>query len=142
MGQTETSHPTATPPQTIRVIYNGECPICAREIAVYQRIAARDRLPIAWSDLTKEPETLAAFTLTRDQAARRLYVVDTDGKLLAGVDAFVRLWRALPGFGWLAGLTAFPVIRPFAYAVYEGVLGPFLFWLHKRREKKATGPQT
>ncbi|MGF1454972.1 MAG: thiol-disulfide oxidoreductase DCC family protein [Alphaproteobacteria bacterium] len=127
-----------TPPDdaAITVIYNGDCPICSREIAVYQRLADREGLPITWADLTREPGLLDAWSLTEDQAARRLYVVDTDKTLLAGVDAFARLWLVLPGFGWLGHLARFPPIRPFAIALYEGVLGPFLFWLHKRRQKR------
>ncbi len=127
---------TAMSERPISVIYNGECPICRREIEVYQRLARREGLDIDWQDLVETPEILDAHALTADQAARRLHVVDTDGQLLSGVEAFARLWRELPGFGWLARLVRFPLIRPFAFAVYEGVLGPFLYWLHKRRQAR------
>lgn len=79
---------------------------------------------------------LAEFGLTSDQAARRLYVVQ-DGTLLAGVDAFIVLWKATPGFGWLARVASVPGVRQVAGLVYEGVLAPVLFSLHKRRQSRS-----
>jgi predicted DCC family thiol-disulfide oxidoreductase YuxK len=109
------------------VIYNGDCPVCTREIAVYR---ARAQGPVRFLDLNACD--LGRFGLTPDQAARRLHVVE-DGRLLAGVDAFRALWRATPGFGWLATLTGFPGVRHLTGAVYERVLAPALYRRHLRR---------
>ena len=79
---------------------------------------------------------LASFGLTSDQAARRLFVVQ-DGALLSGVDAFVVLWRETPGFAWLARLVALPGVRQVAGIVYEGVLAPILFSMHKKRQSRS-----
>ena len=78
---------------------------------------------------------LADFGLSEDQAARRLYVV-RDGELIAGVDAFLILWRQTPGFSWLARLVGLPGVRQLAHAIYEGVVAPVLFRLHKRRQAR------
>ncbi len=120
----------------ITVLYNGECPICRREIVLYQGIVERTGAPVDWIDISVDLEALNAANLTQDQAARRLHVYDTDGTLLSGVAAFIRLWREVQGFGWLASLANFPLVRPFAFALYEWVLAPFLFWLHKRRQQR------
>ncbi len=112
------------------VIYNGDCPICAREIEVYR---ARAGAGVAFVDLNGAD--LSAYGLTSDEAARQLYVV-RDGRVLAGVDAFLALWRETPGFGWLARLVDLPGVRLVAGGVYGWVLAPVLFAMHKRRQAR------
>jgi predicted DCC family thiol-disulfide oxidoreductase YuxK len=109
------------------VIYNGECPVCSREIGVYR---ARAEGPVRFVDLNACD--LDRFGLTPDDAARRLHVVE-DGKLLAGVAAFVALWRATPGFRWLAAVVGLPGVRQVAGVVYERILAPALYRQHLRR---------
>jgi predicted DCC family thiol-disulfide oxidoreductase YuxK len=75
---------------------------------------------------------MAAFGLTRDEAARRLHVVE-DGRLLAGVDAFRALWRVTPGFRWLAAVVGLPGVRQAAGFVYDRALAPMLYRRHLRR---------
>jgi predicted DCC family thiol-disulfide oxidoreductase YuxK len=75
---------------------------------------------------------LAALGLTPEDAARRLHVV-RDGELLAGLPAFVALWEEMPRFRWLARVVSLPLVRPVASAVYERVLAPALYALHRRR---------
>jgi predicted DCC family thiol-disulfide oxidoreductase YuxK len=109
------------------VIYNGACPVCSREIGVYR---ARAEGPVSFVDLNDAD--LGVFGLTRDDAARRLHVVE-DGRLLAGVDAFRALWRATPGFRWLAAVVGLPGVRQVAGTIYERVLAPMLYRRHLRR---------
>jgi predicted DCC family thiol-disulfide oxidoreductase YuxK len=87
----------------LTVFYNGACPVCRRSIERYQAASAgRSRL-IAWCDTAAAPWALKRWHVEPDAAPLRLYVVDADGRLLAGAAAFARLWRELPGYRW-AGL--------------------------------------
>ena len=115
------------------VIYNGSCPICSREIHMYRDRVAASGGALGFADLNEVD--LAAYGLTPDMAARRLYVM-RGGELISGVDAFLHLWRETPGFGGLARLIGLPGIRQVADAVYEGVLAPVLFAMHKRRQAR------
>ena len=120
------------------VIYNGDCPVCAREIGVYRsRVGPDGRLRFV--DLNDTD--LAALGLDRDAAARRLHVVE-DGRLLSGVDAFLALWRATPGFGWLARIVGLPGLRHGAGVAYERLLAPALYAMHRRREARRRGGRT
>jgi hypothetical protein len=65
------------------VIYNGDCPICSREIDVYRDRVTKAGGSLGFVDLNRVD--LGAFGLTADDAARRLYVVRGD-ELLSGVD--------------------------------------------------------
>jgi len=115
------------------VIYNGTCPICSREIEMY-----RDRVEAVGGDLgfvDLNEADLDAIGLTSDEAARRLYVV-REGQLISGVEAFLHLWRETPGFGFLARLVGLPGVRQGAGLVYEWVLAPVLYAMHKRRQAR------
>ncbi|MEM8958556.1 MAG: DUF393 domain-containing protein [Pseudomonadota bacterium] len=116
------------------IIYNGSCPICSREIAAYERYASIRNLPLDFTPL--DEADLAAHGLSAEDAARRLHIVQ-DGRLVSGVEAFALLWDAMPRFRWLAQLVRLPVVRPLAGVIYERLLAPLLYALHRRRRVRA-----
>ena len=116
------------------VIYNANCPICAREIDHYRGYAEAQDLPIAFRDLNTAD--LSALGLTTEDVARRLHVTQGD-RLYAGVPAFAVLWEAMPRFRWLGRLVRKPVIKQVANAVYDGILAPILYAMHRRRVRRA-----
>ena len=118
---------------TLRVLYNGSCPICSKEIEHYQRYSEGEGLPIAYDDLMTEARE--AWTIDETSAAKAPRVRRGD-QMLVGVDAFVALWEAMPRYRVLARLVRLPVILTLARWVYDGVLAPALFWLHQRRERR------
>lgn len=117
----------------MQVIYNADCPICSREIAGYRAYSEARALPLRFEGI--DAADLAALGLTPEDAARRLHVVK-DGELLSGVAAFVALWREMPRFRWLARLVSLPGVRQLAGGLYEGLLGPALYALHRRRVRR------
>jgi len=119
--------------QELTVLYNDTCPICSREVAAYQRASQKHGLPIDYAGLSDGD--LACFGLTRDQAAKRFHVLK-DGEVVSGIPAFAILWDELPRMGWLARLVRMPVIRPLVGALYDHILAPALFALHKRRDRR------
>lgn len=128
--------PSPRPPlPSVRVYYNGACPVCRTEINHYRRLAERHGIStLAWTDITARANTLAPWGIDDDAVIRRLHVVDADDRLLFGVDGFIEVWARLPGYGWLARLAARPWIRPVAELLYERMLAPGLY-----RWNKATG---
>ncbi len=116
-----------------KVIYNDACPICSREIRAYAHYAESCDLPLTFAPLGGNGTE--GTGLSADEAARRLHVVQ-DGQLLAGLPAFVALWEAMPRFRWLARFVSLPVVRPVANVVYERVLAPALFAMHRRRQAR------
>jgi len=113
-----------------RVIYNADCPICSREVNAYRRYADAKALPLRFDDI--HADDLAEWGLTPDDAARRLHVIK-DGRLIAGVPAFVALWDEMPRYRWLGRLVARPAIRPLANWTYERLFAPALYAMHRRR---------
>jgi predicted DCC family thiol-disulfide oxidoreductase YuxK len=116
------------------VLYNGQCPICAREIDVYRREAQTRGLPLAFDDL--HDTDLARWGVDADAARRRLHVL-VDGRVLSGVPAFLALWAALPRWRWLARLVGLPGLRHLAAIVYDRALAPALYAMDVRRRQRA-----
>lgn len=84
------------------VYYDGACPVCAREIALYQRAQGAERL--SWVDVARCSEAALGAQLERDAALARLHVRRADGRLVSGAEAFTTLWQALPRWAWLGRL--------------------------------------
>lgn len=116
----------------LHILYNGACPICAREIDHYRRLAARiGGAGLAFDDLNTAD--LGRWGLTADQARRRLHARD-EAQVLAGMAAFRALWARLPGWRWLGRATALPGIRQAVDWGYERIAAPWLY----RRSCRAT----
>ena len=84
------------------VFFDGGCPLCAREIAHYQRLDYHRK--IQFIDITKDQTLLTALGVTYHSAQRRLHVLTSQGLLTDGAYAFAALWRNLPYYRRLAGL--------------------------------------
>lgn len=116
-----------------RVLYNAECPVCSFEINHYAAYARKQALPLGFEDLNVDD--LADWGLTRDQAARRLYVLK-DGKMTSGIPAFLILWQDMPRYRWLARIVGIPGIQQLASFLYDWVLAPLIYRWHLQRQKR------
>jgi len=85
----------------LTVLYDGACPLCRREIAVYRDLQPlQPGSPVSFADVSSAAVPLPDGT-TRDQLLARFHVQGRDGQLLSGAQAFLTLWAALPGWRWL-----------------------------------------
>lgn len=109
----------------LTVYYDGSCPLCSIEIALYKRQAGAER--IQFVDAAKPDATLGA-DLSQDQAMRRFHVRDTAGQLVSGAAGFARIWAILPRWRWAARIARLPGVVPFLEVLYRGFLPirPFL----------------
>jgi predicted DCC family thiol-disulfide oxidoreductase YuxK len=130
--------PTTTPTTTscVTTLYNGACPVCRTEIHHYRRIDQRRGGDLVFADIVADPAAAAALGVDPEDLKRRLHVLDREGRLHAGVDAFLVLWRELPGYRWLGRVVGLPGVRTAAALVYDHVLAPVLYAAQKRRERR------
>jgi len=84
----------------IRVYFDGQCPICGREVAAYRRLVAAGS--VDWKDLAEGSDVLRGESFTLDAALRLLHVRDESGTLHVGLPAHLVLWDRLPVLRWLA----------------------------------------
>ncbi len=116
------------------VLFNGECPICSREVNQYARMSEKHALPIRYDDLS-DAARLADWGITAEDAARRFHV-RKDGQVTSGIPAFILLWQEIPQMRWLAKIINLPVIHWAACTVYDYILGPMLYRFHMSRQKR------
>ena len=90
----------------ITVFYDGACGLCRREVAFYRRLDWRGR--IAWADVARDDAALRLCPIDRKTARARLHLARADGGLASGAEAFVEIWRRLPGFHLLVPFTRLP----------------------------------
>ena len=91
--------------QCAQVYFDGSCPLCRREISVYQN--TKPDQPIDWVDISK-PETVLPPGQSKEQMMARFHTKTADGALLSGAAAFVHVWAQLPGWRVLAWLAKLP----------------------------------
>ena len=102
----------------LTVMYDGACPLCRKEIGVYQSLTPLE--PVQWLDVSA-----AQADISPEQQARymaRFHVRQKDGQLLSGAAAFVALWLTMPGWRWLGRFGRLPGMTPLMEIFYTGFL--------------------
>ena len=106
----------------LTVFFDGGCPLCNREITHYRRLTPREA--IVWIDVIAEPEQLDRFDLDQQTALALFHVWDDHAaRMYVGAAAFVRLWRALPGYRWLARIITALRLTPLLEPLYRSFAG-------------------
>lgn len=83
-----------TPDPRPTLYYDGACPVCSREIAMYRRQAGAEA--VGWVDVSRCDTEALGPGLTREAALARLHLRQPDGRLVSGAAAFTGLWQQLP----------------------------------------------
>ena len=107
------------PCDALTVLYDGACPLCRREIALYRRLPASQ--PLLFVDVSESAAALPPGT-DRTRLLARFHVLRADGSVANGARGFVALWAALPGWLWLARLAALPGLTPLMELGYRAFL--------------------
>ena len=115
----EPSTPSGTTTPGLTVLYDGACPLCRREIALYRGV--RGDIPLCFADVSDETVGLPP-SLTRDTALARFHVQRASGQVVSGAQAFLALWSVLPGWRWLARLGRIPGVAWLLELTYRGFL--------------------
>ncbi len=122
--------PEAQPTPELTVYFDGSCPLCRREIALYRRQRGAERL--LWLDVSVGGHL--GEGLSCEAAMRRFHVREAQGRLLSGGAAFARLWRALPGWRVLGWLFAGPPLSwglEAAYRLFLPLRPRVQRWVHR-----------
>ena len=106
-------------PDALTIYFDGQCPLCSMEIDFYKKQQGADAL--AFVDATQDQAALGD-DLAQAQALKRFHVRRADGTLLSGAEAFVAIWRHLPGWRVLARLSDIPGVLWLMERGYRGFL--------------------
>jgi len=104
--------------KSIKLLYDGECPFCRREIEWLKRRDAHGKLLA--EDITSREFHAESYGLSQAEVMGVLHGVLPDGRIVRRVEAIREAYRAV-GLGWLAAPLSWPIFGWLADRVY-GVL--------------------
>lgn len=121
IGTRESSNPSRAPRLPLQVFFDGDCPLCAREIEHYRQLVCDERL--IFIDISREDFMPGAHGRSLAEFMAQMHVRDAQGDWYRGVDAFPVIWSALPGrrYRWLGrflGLPGCTFLARLAYRVF------------------------
>jgi len=108
--------PPPVGPYEVEVFFDGDCPLCRREIAIIKRWDKRER--VRFTDIAAADFDAATYGTTQERLMAEVHGRDAQGNWLVGVEVFRRLYAAI-GFGWIAAVTRWPLIRQALDAAYR-----------------------
>lgn len=96
-------------PMKMKVYFDGACHLCSREVEYYR---SKDKLQrLEFIDITEPSFSAEAEGLDAKRVNQIMHLRDTSGKIHLGVDAFIQIWNALPGYGIYSKLAGIPVVN-------------------------------
>ncbi len=108
---------SASPDWKIKLLYDGECPLCVREVNfLRKRDAGRglvEFVDIANDDYSPQANGGVDF----ETAMGRIHAVLPDGSLVKNIEVFRRVYETL-GMGWVYAVTKLPIVGALANWIY------------------------
>ena len=114
---------TGAAPDGLTVLYDGACPLCRREIGLYQDL--KPTQPLEFRDISDPSAALPAplpAGLSQADLLARFHVQHADGRVESGARAFIALWERLPYWRWLGRLGRLPGMTWLMEVAYRGFL--------------------
>ena len=102
----------------VEVFYDGQCPLCMREISMLKRRDQRRR--IQFTDIAQPDFDARSVGTSQETLMRRIHGRLPNGTVIEGVEVFRRLYTAV-GFGSIVWITRLPVVSQLldlGYAVF------------------------
>ncbi|MDB4990451.1 MAG: thiol-disulfide oxidoreductase [Myxococcaceae bacterium] len=103
-------------PWDVKLLYDGECPLCVREVRFMKWLNYKGRL--ALEDIASPDFEPSRYGRTLEQLMGHIHAVLPDGQLVTGMEAFRRSYAAV-GFGAVFAPTGWPLLRPLFDAAYN-----------------------
>jgi predicted DCC family thiol-disulfide oxidoreductase YuxK len=105
------------PSWKIKLLYDGECPLCVREVNFLTKRDAGRGL-VAFVDIAADDYTpLLHGGVDYETAMGRIHAVLPDGTLVKNVEVFRRVYEIL-GMGWVYAATKLPIVGAIANFLY------------------------
>jgi predicted DCC family thiol-disulfide oxidoreductase YuxK len=111
-----------------KLLYDGGCPFCLREMRWLQRWNRHGRL--AFEDVAAPGFDPARYGVTRERVMGVIHGVFPDGRIVRKMEVFRQAYRAV-GLGWLLAPTGWPGFRWFFDTLY-GIFAKYRVPLGRR----------
>ena len=107
----------------LKLLYDGTCVVCHKEISYYKKYDKNNILKLV--DISSQEFKAQDYSLTEVEVNKFFHVIDETGNILVGVEAFVKIWRELEGFESWYKVGGSKIARPFLNLGY-------FFFIHIR----------
>lgn len=98
------------------LLYDGQCPICRREVA---RLRSRNRhARLGLQDIHDAEFDATRYRKTTAELMAEIHGLRPDGTLIKGMEAFRAAYAAV-GLGWLLAPTRWPLLKPLFDGLYR-----------------------
>ena len=104
------------PSWKLKLLFDGDCPFCKREIAWMAKRNKNSHL--AFEDIASPDFDPTCYGLTQEEVMGVIHGVLDDGRIIKKVEVFITAYRLL-GLGWLVAPLSWPVIHSIANIAYE-----------------------
>jgi predicted DCC family thiol-disulfide oxidoreductase YuxK len=112
----------------VKVYYNSACPVCNAGIEGQRRRMQDCATQVEWIDIHNDADAVCEIGAEREFARERLHVVDENGDVKVGAEAFEALWRHTPAQERFAGIVRLPVVRTLARWTYNAFAACLYAW--------------
>ena len=116
-----------------RVYYNSACPVCDAGVKYQKRRLADKAAEVEWIDVHASNEAVCEIDAQLEFVRERLHVVDEQGTVHVGSEAFAELWGKTRGLEALARLVRVPGMRTISRWLYNGFARTLYRWNRSRR---------
>ena len=110
----------------ICVFFDGRCSVCSGEIAFYKRMDNKNIFE--WIDINTNKKKLEKYKISTDSSLLFLHVLDKEGKVKIGVDAFITIWEEFKYLKILSKIIGFWPVKKLVNFFYK-------IWAKKRFKK-------
>lgn len=101
----------------VKVYYNSACPVC--KAGIEGQMGKESTCEIQWNDVHKQNELVTEVGSELEFVRERLHVVDENGNLQVGFDAFLTIWRNSPKETWKATFFGLPGVKQLSRIGYN-----------------------
>ncbi len=123
----------------IEVFYDGDCPLCDREIRFLRWGDRKQR--ILFTNIASAEFSAKEYGISLDTLMAQLHGRLPNGQWIQGVEVFRRLYSAV-GFGWLMLPTRLPLIRSMLDGLYSLFARNRLKWTGRCNDQTCSLPRS
>ena len=91
----------------IKVFFDGNCPICSKEIKLYKKLSTDKK--IEWYDIHSNKKSLKIIGKTKEECLKTFHVIENN-QVFKEVEAFFVLWKKIKYFKYIYILLNFKFV--------------------------------
>ena len=100
---------------SLRILYDGDCPICCRKTAFLTRFDHKNKLH--FSDIRKADFQPLKTGVSMNELEKQIHAIMPNGTVISRMDVIREAYREI-GLGWIAAPMGWPILRPLLNFLY------------------------